>query len=185
LQRFSIISGHIVVRNKSCENPVKMKKILIGSLALLPILNSCSKNSDIPSCDATYDPCAIKAPQAEIDSVAGYLSAQGIHDTVKHCSGMFYKIDNPGTGRTPDICSTITIKYKGQFKSGSVFAQSNSLTYVLGQFIAGFKNGIPLIKEGGTIHLYIPPSLAYGSQTVPGIPSNSMLIYEVTFLLIQ
>jgi FKBP-type peptidyl-prolyl cis-trans isomerase FkpA len=162
-----------------------MKKILIGSLALLFLLNSCSKSSNAPSCNSSYDSCAVRVPQVEIDTVRNYLSAQGITDTVETCSGMFYKIDTPGTGKTPGVCSTITIKYKGQLTNGTVFEQSNSLTYILGQFIAGFKNGIPLIKEGGTIHLYIPPSLAYGSRAVGSIPSNSMLIFEVSLLSVQ
>jgi FKBP-type peptidyl-prolyl cis-trans isomerase FkpA len=169
----------MVVRNYFRENSVNMKKILIGSLALLFILNSCVKsNNSTSSCDATYN-------QSEIDSVATYLSAQGIHDTVKHCSGLFYKINNPGTGRTPDICSIISIKYKGQLKNGTVFQESTNLTYVLGKFIAGFKIGIPLIKEGGSIDLYIPPSLAYGSQTLDKIPANSILIFHVDFIAIQ
>ena len=162
-----------------------MKKTLIGASLLLVILYSCSKSTGSIACDPTFTPCAYIAPQYEIDSVAKYLSDHGIQDTVRHCSGMFYKIDSAGTGKTPDICSTITIKYKGMLKDSTVFDQSNSLTYLLGQFITGFKIGVPLIKEGGTIHLYIPPSLAYGSQAVGSIPSNSMLIFEVSLISVQ
>lgn len=162
-----------------------MKKILLGSLILLVILYSCAKNSTSGTCNPAYNGCAAIAPQYEIDSVAKYLSDNNIHDTVKHCSGMFYKIDTVGSGKSPDICSSITISYKGQLEDGTTFDQSSSLTYLLSRFILGFRNGILLIKEGGTIHLYIPPSLAYGSQGVTGIPPNSMLIFDVTLLSVQ
>ena len=134
--------------------------------------------------------CAGTAPEYEIDSVVKYLADNGItKDTVRTCSGMFYKIDTLGTGKNPDICSTITIKYKGMLKDSTVFDQSNSLSYLLGQFILGFKIGLLHVREGGTIHLYIPPSLAYGSQAVKGsvnnIPANSMLIFEVKLISVQ
>ena len=167
-----------------------MKKILINSLVLLLLLNSCSKSSNYSNgnstpCTSGYNSCSVVAPQAEIDAVAKYLSDQKIYDTIKHCSGMFYKIDKPGTGNAPDICSTITIKYTGRLTNGTVFEQANSLTYLLEKFIVGLKNGIPLIKEGGTIHIYIPPSLAYGSQVLQKIPANSILIFDVDLITIQ
>jgi len=162
-----------------------MKKTLFGALILLVALYSCSKSTGSTACDSSFTPCAYIAPEYEIDSVIKYLEDHGIQDTVRHCSGMFYKIDTAGTGKTASICSTITIKYTGMLKDSTVFDQSNSLTYLLKQFITGFKIGIPLIKEGGTIHLYIPPTLAYGSQAVGNIPSNSMLIFEVKLLSVQ
>ena len=39
--------------------------------------------------------------------------------------------------------------------------------------------GIPMIKPGGKIKLYCPPSLAYGNQANGTIPANSILIFEV------
>ena len=162
-----------------------MKKMLMGGVILFVVLNSCSKTVEPATCNSDYNDCAATAPQYEIDSVAKYLSDHGILDTMRHCSGLFYKIDTLGTGKTPNICSKITIKYKGYLKDSTVFDQSNNLTYLLGQFILGFKNGIPLIKEGGSIHLYVPPSLAYGSQALDRIPSNSMLIFDVTLISVE
>ena len=162
-----------------------MKKTWIGALILLGTLYSCSKTTGSTGCDPNFTPCAYIAPEYEIDSVAKYLADHGIQDTVRHCSGMFYKIDSIGTGKTPTICSNITIKYSGTLKDGTNFNKSESLTYPLRQFITGFIIGVLLLKEGGTIHLYIPPSLAYGTQTVGNIPPNSMLIFEVTLLSVQ
>jgi FKBP-type peptidyl-prolyl cis-trans isomerase len=46
--------------------------------------------------------------------------------------------------------------------------------------VQGWANGIPLLKEGGTIRLFIPPSFGYGNQPYGPIPANSILIFDVT-----
>jgi FKBP-type peptidyl-prolyl cis-trans isomerase len=49
--------------------------------------------------------------------------------------------------------------------------------------IAGWKIGVPLIKEGGKIMLYIPSLLGYGCQGGgTTIPSNANLIFEVEII---
>ena len=166
-----------------------MKKMLCGSLFVLVLFSSCLKSHDTPpvSCNSTYDACALKASAAEVDSVEAYLASQGITDAVKHCSGMYYKIDSVGTGKAPTVCSIVGVKYTGQLKNGTVFEQQNgnAVAFYLSQLIAGFKNGILLIKEGGSIHLYVPPSLGYGSQQNGAIPPNSMLVFQVSLLGVQ
>lgn len=167
-----------------------MKKILSGSLIVLVLFTSCLKSHDAPSgasCNSSYDPCALKASAVEEDSVEAYLASKGIYDAVKHCSGLYYKIDSVGTGKAAEICSVIGIKYTGQLTNGTIFDQqtSNAVAFYLSQLIAGFKIGIPLIKEGGSIHLYVPPSLGYGSQQNGTIPPNSVLIFQVSLVGVQ
>ncbi|MEK9530622.1 MAG: FKBP-type peptidyl-prolyl cis-trans isomerase, partial [Flavobacteriaceae bacterium] len=45
--------------------------------------------------------------------------------------------------------------------------------------IAGFKEGIALLKEGEKATLYLPYELAYGEQGNQVIPPKSTLIFEV------
>src|SRR5215212_4578553 len=108
----------------------------------------------------------ITAPEAEQDSIEAYLDTNNIeaqHDP----SGFYYKIVNPGTGTDGmKLCSEILIDYKGQFKNGQIFDQATNAYLVLGALIEGWKKGIPLIKTGGEINLYIPPSLGYGNADV-------------------
>ena len=49
--------------------------------------------------------------------------------------------------------------------------------------IAGWQIGVPLIKEGGKIMLYIPSRLGYGCDgSGSSIPSNANLIFEVEMI---
>ena len=157
-----------------------MKRIFVVLMSVL-FLSSCTKDEQI----CNYDACAIAATAAEISELESYLASATITAT-KHCSGMYYKIDAAGTGATPTICSTVAVKYKGQLTTGSVFDQSaNPVSFQLGGLIESWKKALPLIKAGGKITIYCPPSLAYGSQEIRDgsgnvvIPANSILIFEV------
>ena len=159
-----------------------LKKFLIAVLVLGSI-TSCIKDSEDDQC--SYDPCAFKAPTNEVQDVKAYLTANNITAT-EHCSGLFYNISNPGTGKAPTICSYITASYRGSLTNGSVFEQGSlSQPYQLGSLVRGWVNGLPFIKEGGIITLFIPPSLGYGSQGSATIPPNSILIFDVTLNTVQ
>jgi len=152
--------------------------------SLLVFLLACSKPETVNQC--VYDPCALVAPAAEITNIENYLAANSATAT-KHCSGVFYAIDVAGTGSNPNICSTVTVKYKGWLTSnGSVFDQSSTpVSFALSSLIEGWKKGIMLLKPGGKIRMWIPPTLAYGNQDsrnnsgVIVIPANSTLYFEV------
>jgi FKBP-type peptidyl-prolyl cis-trans isomerase FkpA len=131
-----------------------------------------------------YDACAIAAPASEVTQLEAYLSSAAITAT-KHCSGMYYTIDVAGSGATATACSTVGVTYKGQLTNGTVFDQRTT-SFQLDQVIEAWTKGVPLIKAGGKIKLYCPPSLAYGSQVIRDpttgntvIPANSILIFEV------
>ena len=169
-----------------------MKKYL--SIFLIPALvlfvfTGCFKDPEPPVCD--YDPCAVKAPAAEIAAVQQYLDSLGITAT-QHCSGLFYIVHYEGSGKTPQSCLNVVAKYKGMFTNGTVFDQSTTgVEFNLGGVITGWTKGIPLIKNGGIITLYIPPSLAYGNRSLTDqngnvvIPPNSILIFEVELTAVQ
>jgi len=134
-----------------------------------------------------YDACAIAAPPSEVTQLEAYLATAGITTAIKHCSGMYYTIDVAGAGSSATACSTVGAKYKGQLTSGTVFDQGTT-NFALDQVIEAWTIGVPLIKAGGKIKLYCPPSLAYGSQVVRDgagntvIPANSILIFEVELI---
>ena len=99
-------------------------------------------------------------------------------------SGLYYIIDNQGSGEKPNIYSTVTIAYTGKLTDGEIFDQSSSTgaTFSLYNLIQGWQEGIPLFNEGGSGTLLIPSSLGYGSRAVGNIPKNSVLIFEINLI---
>lgn len=162
-----------------------MKNILFA-LLVIGAFTGCMKNDENNfRCD--YNECNIKAPASEIERVQAYLTANNISAT-QHCSGLFYVIDNPGTGATPTVCNTVKVNYEGKLTDGTTFDKSTDpVDFPLTNVIVGFRNGVPLIKTGGKIRLFVPPSLGYGSTPPPGspIPANAILIFDVSLLQVQ
>jgi FKBP-type peptidyl-prolyl cis-trans isomerase FkpA len=48
-----------------------------------------------------------------------------------------------------------------------------------GNILVGFDQGVRGMRVGGKRRMYLPPSLAYGSQGGQGIPPNASLVFEV------
>jgi FKBP-type peptidyl-prolyl cis-trans isomerase FkpA len=157
--------------------------VALTSLVIVISFSGCLKGSNSSTCN--YDPCSYVAPAAEIQAVQSYLTANNITAT-QHCSGFFYKIEAAGTGIQPTACSNVDAAYIGKFTNGTTFDSSSTpINFNLSGVIRGWTNGIPLIKEGGTIDLYIPPSLGYGSQAYGPIPANSILVFKVNLAAVH
>ena len=162
-----------------------MRRFLVGFLCCsLLMFPQCSKKGNSMSC--TYDPCNGTAPAAEVQQVEAYLATNKI-TAVKHCSGMYYRIDTSGNGAQPTACSSVTVKYTGTLTDGTIFDQSlDPISFSLLQLIEGWKKGLPLIKKGGRIKLIIPPSLGYGATQQltrrATIPPNSIIIFDIELL---
>jgi len=158
-------------------------KRLLGLAVAAAFLSGCLKTNDDQEPPCTYDECALKAPAAEIENVKSYLLQKGVTAT-EHCSGLFYTIDSAGTGVAPTACSLIGARYKGMLSGGATF-DSGNLTSKLTNLVPGWRNGLPKIKAGGGMRLYIPPTLGYGAQDIKDrngnvvIPANSILVFEV------
>jgi FKBP-type peptidyl-prolyl cis-trans isomerase FkpA len=130
------------------------------------------------------------APTSEQNAVKAYLDSNKITATLSQ-SGFYYSIVSQGSGSTPNLCSHITVSYKGQLTDGTIFDQENDQIFTLGDLIDGWKKGLPLIQSGGEIKLYIPPSLGYGSTGYKDnsgnviVPQNSILIFDINLLSVQ
>ncbi|WP_323755355.1 FKBP-type peptidyl-prolyl cis-trans isomerase [Roseivirga sp.] len=104
-------------------------------------------------------------------------------------TGLQYKVVQEGTGASPKAEDTVTIHYTGKLLDGTVFDSSvggDPLTYPVNQFIAGWIEGLQLMKIGGKVELYIPSDLAYGERGISGaIPPYAALIFEIELLEIK
>lgn len=159
-------------------------------LAVVFSLAACFKDQSEPQ-PCVYDPCASKA--SDTAAVRAYLDSAGITGTTQHCSGLFYKIVAVGTGKSPDPCANnIIARYNGTLTNGNVFDSGQFQQPVpLNRLISGWVRGLPLIKEGGRIMLYVPPSLGYGDKAqydpttgALRIPANSITIFDVELLTV-
>src|SRR5215211_5774903 len=153
-----------------------LKKILMG-LVIVGVFSGCLKGDHEGEYKCEYDACAVKAPAGEIQQVQDYLLTNNIIAT-QHCSGVYYAIDSVGTGKAVTSCGAIVATYKGSLADGTIFDQGQfNRFYALSGLLKGWTNTIPLIKEGGRIRLYIPPSLGYGNTVYGTIPANSVLVF--------
>ena len=154
-----------------------MRWRLLVLLSVLSFFISCRKSET-----CSYDSCALVAPASEITQLEAYLNSNSI-TAVKHCSGLYYQLLTDGTGAAPSSCSVVSVTYKGSLTNGNVFEKvTTPVVFDLTTLITGWKNGLPKIKKGGKIKLFIPPSLGYGATASASIPANSILIFDIDLL---
>jgi FKBP-type peptidyl-prolyl cis-trans isomerase FkpA len=159
-----------------------MLRKLLFFVSLVMLFASCEKSKDQTNCTAnnTGVPTA-----AEIASVQAYLTSKSITAT-QDPGGFFYIITAPGTGATPSLSSKVTVKYAGSLENGTVFDQNTTgATFTLSGLILGWQRGLPLIKKGGSITLFLPPSLGYGCSSAGAIPPGSNLIFTIELVDVQ
>ena len=105
--------------------------------------------------------------------------------------GLHYAVLNSGdiNSKSPELSDTITAHFHGTLTDGTVFwssVESNEpLTIQLSGLIEGCQKVLSLMKINDKCRVYIDPSMAYGDEGRPGIPSNSILVFDIELLDIQ
>lgn len=124
---------------------------------------------------------AKKVSEAEIEKLADGFN--------KTDSGLRYQMLQEGSGTKAEKGNTVSVHYKGQLVDGTVFDSSykrnQPIDFALGvgQVIAGWDEGIQLLKVGDKARFVIPGDLAYGSAGAGGvIPPNATLIFDVELM---
>ena len=165
---------------------MKRNLFIIPALALLLLVtDSCNKSSTSNDSNCVSNNTGIPT-SAEIASLQAYLSSHNITNATLDPGGFYYYITVMGTGANPTPASIVTFKYTGKLENGTVFEDNQAgVTYQLSQLILGFQKGMPLIKKGGYITLYLPPSLGYGCNQAGAIPPGSNLIFNVELINVQ
>ena len=101
--------------------------------------------------------------------------------------GLKIQILNKGSEFPIKKGSKVGIFYTGKLASGKVFDSNvgkSPLTFTVGknQVIPGMEKGVLSMNFGGKSIITIPPELGYGKKSLPGIPPNSTLIFEIETL---
>jgi len=110
---------------------------------------------------------------------------------VTTASGLQYLVLKEGTGKQPTATSSVTVHYHGTTTDGTVFDSSvdrgQPATFGLNQVIAGWTEGVALMKEGAKFRFFIPQELAYGATPRPGGPIKPYmtLIFEVELISVN
>jgi FKBP-type peptidyl-prolyl cis-trans isomerase FkpA len=67
----------------------------------------------------------------------------------KSSTGLYYVINNAGTGAQPTSSSNVTVAYKGSYTNGNVFDKSSDagISFGLQQVIKGWTEGIPFQRR--------------------------------------
>ena len=102
-------------------------------------------------------------------------------------SGLQYEIVKEGNGRQPKASDTVQCHYEGTLIDGTVFDSSYRrgmpTEFGLRQVIAGWTEGVQLMKEGSIFKFYIPYNLAYGERGAGAdIPPYAALIFTVELI---
>ena len=113
-------------------------------------------------------------------NIIKYINDNSLNAT-KTDSGLYYVINEEGSGNKPTENSAVNIDYKLSFLDGTPIGQSESEIIELKQIIPGLSEGIQLFKEGGEGVLLIPSELAYGlsGNNTGSIPGGKVLVFDI------
>ena len=129
-----------------------------------------------------FSGCSKEESQREIDAnlIRQYIEDNNL-DAQSTDSGLHYVIDEPGSSEHPELSSTVRVIYTGRLLDGYQFDSSGGSVkeFRLSQLIGGWQEGIPLFGKGGKGILIIPSHLGYGANFLPGIPPNSVLVFDM------
>src|ERR1700730_12828440 len=147
-----------------------------ATLAAALLLLGCkeSTQTSLEKKGSTNDPIA--APPAAGNQTNGMKATP---------SGLKYQVVKQGTGTaSPKATDTVKVHYHGTLLNGTVFDSSvergEPISFPLNGVIAGWTEGLQLMKVGDKFKFTIPSNLAYGPESPsPKIPPNSTLVFEV------
>jgi len=121
------------------------------------------------------------------DFLAANKTKPGVVTTA---SGLQYKVVTPGNGDKPGDNDTVTVDYEGKLINGKVFDSSyqrgKPVSFPVADVIHGWTEALKLMQTGSTYEIYVPPTLAYGAQGMPGaIGPNQTLIFKIHLISIK
>jgi FKBP-type peptidyl-prolyl cis-trans isomerase FkpA len=149
-----------------------MKKyiLLLSAFALIVLVSSCGGSMS-----------GQMAQQAKVDDslIRVFLKANPQIKAVKDPSGLYYQIIKPGTGVAPTEGSTVTVNYTCSLMGGQLYDKGNNFSSPLSGLVKAWQIGVPHLKPGGNMILYVPSHLAYGVNGAGPIPENAVLTFDI------
>lgn len=130
------------------------------------------------------------SPEAKANVEAGnaYLAAAIAADPDVRTtdSGLGYKVENAGSGKSVDGAQRLRLKYTEKKIDGAEVLSTNESgrTTYLTNVTPGFAEGLKMLSQGGKAVFYVPGELAYGVAGLQArnVGPNEMIIYDVEVL---
>jgi FKBP-type peptidyl-prolyl cis-trans isomerase len=137
--------------------------------------------NDGPEIPGTID--GAPAMMSEDAFLSAYREVDGV---IALNDGLMYRVITTGKGKSPTLSDSVRVSYKGTLMDGSVFDQTKpgeTLTLQLARTIPGWREALPMMKEGDKWEVVIPSALAYGEAGAPpAVPPNAPLVFEITLV---
>lgn len=105
-------------------------------------------------------------------------------------SGLQYQVLQEGNGKSPKATDKVVCHYEGMLVDGTMFDSSiqrgEPATFPLNSVIAGWTEGLQLMKEGAKYRFFIPYQLGYGERGAgASIPPFATLIFDVELIEVK
>ena len=112
-----------------------------------------------------------------------FIAENQIQNVQIESKGIRYVIHEEGTGNNPVTSDSIKVNFEGRLLRGETFDDGEGDKLLLNSLIAGWQIGVPLIKEGGNITLYIPSFYAWGTRgSGDNIPPNANVVFNIDLI---
>ncbi|OED43765.1 hypothetical protein ACH42_09185 [Endozoicomonas sp. (ex Bugula neritina AB1)] len=105
-------------------------------------------------------------------------------------SGLQYRVIKKSEGIKPTLTDQVVVHYEGRLLNGFVFdstyERNKPATFQVNKIIPGWSEALQEMPTGSIWELYISPSLAYGSNGMPGkIAPNEVITFKVELQKIE
>jgi FKBP-type peptidyl-prolyl cis-trans isomerase FklB len=102
-------------------------------------------------------------------------------------SGVLYRIIEEGNGSRPGLESTVKVHYRSSkiddTEIDSSFARGVPEEVVVNSVLQGWQEVLPLMKQGSTWQIYVPPEMAFGARgNPPAIGPNEALMFDLKLI---
>jgi FKBP-type peptidyl-prolyl cis-trans isomerase FklB len=101
-------------------------------------------------------------------------------------SGVQYRVIEEGDGARPQLDSTVRVHYRGSKMDGrefdSSFARGVPEEFTVDAVLQGWQEVLPLMKQGSTWQIFVPPELAFGQRGNPPVGPNEALMFDLKLI---
>lgn len=98
-------------------------------------------------------------------------------------SGIQYRIIEEGDGPRPGMDSRVSVHYRGSKLDGrefdSSFARGTPEEFTVNAVLKGWQEVLPLMKQGSTWQIFVPPEMAFGARGNPPVGPNEALMFDL------